>query len=157
MDPLAWLWTKEIQFRNLTHFRWSFGLYADLRKNSGFGWFSGWFGLVAQSSPESRLMSKSCYYCPSGPTSMAQDERFNFEIWPISLIFGLYADLRKIQDLDDFRDETQSSPQSRLMSKSCYYCPSGPTSMALDERNSISKFDFPISLIFRNPVTTRTH
>ena len=88
VDPLAWLWTKEIQFRNLTHF-------LDFRP-------------------------------VRGPT--------------------------KIQDLGDFRDEAQSSPQSRLMSKSCYYCPSGPTSMALDERNSISKFEpFPWFSPVRGP------
>ena len=188
-----------------------FGLYADLRKIQDLGDFRD----EAQSSPERRLMSKSCYYCPSGPTSMALDERNSiskfdtfpwfsactptcekFRIWvifgmklkvvlrvdwcrnPVTTVlvdplawlwtkeiqfqkfdpfpwfsavrglrkiqFGWFSKScywRKIQDLGDFRDEAQSSPQSRLMSKSCYYCPSGPTSMAQDERNSISKFE----------------
>ena len=84
VDPLAWLWTKEIQFRNLTHF----------------------------------LDFSAC-------TRTSE----KFRIW----------------DLGDFRDEAQSRPSESIDVESpCYYCPSGPTSMALDERNSISKFDpFP--------------
>ena len=41
VDPLAWLKTKEIQFRNLTHFL-DFRPVRGPAKNSGFGWFSGW-------------------------------------------------------------------------------------------------------------------
>ena len=93
-------------------------------------------------------MPKSCYYCPSGPTSMALDERNSISKFdPFPWFSGCTRTCEKFRILVIFGMKlihVDFRPESRLMSKSCYYCPSGPTSMALDERNSISKFDpFP--------------